>query len=376
MRRLYAVSLVLLLASSAAGAQGSRITLSERPLVRIGQEGDSTAEFTRITGAIELPSGQIVVSDARSAYIRVFRPDGRFERNLGRVGAGPGEFRNVTLLPPAGDTVLVWDAGLRRLTLYSPQGRLAGSLRVTASGGSRPIGLVGRLPNGRWLVATSYVPSLMRSGGTYADSVRVGTIAASGGGDVAWIGWYPGATFWVWKPNAGSDHGESVGFARFGAITRVLTSGANIVIASGGTNEIHVLDATGRIVRRLSTPARPKLIADAERARARDAALAQAESERSRALIEASYARSATPAAGPAFDDVRAVRGDLWIQKFTTDPAAPQQYTVIRLDGTVVGQLMLPSRARLIDAGTNYAWVVTTDDDGVERLEKYAIRRR
>lgn len=376
-RRARCLRLALLAASPVAlGAQEARLTISPAPVVRIGGDADTASEFTHITGAAQLRSGELLVSDARTPAVRVFGADGRYVRALGRAGAGPGEFRSVTLLSPAADTVLVWDGSLRRLTRYLVGGQLVGTIRVTASGGDRPIGLVSRLPNGRWLVSTSYVPSLMRAGGTYEDSVHVGTIDPPGAGAVRWIGWYPGATFWVWKPNASADHGESVGFSRFSAITRVLVVDGHIVIASGGTNDVRVLDATGRLVGRFGTPVRPQSVTETQRVRARDEAVANAQNELSRARLTASYDRSAIPKIAPAFDNVLATTDELWLQAPQVDPLAPSQCTVMRLDGTTLGQVMLPPRARVLDIGRDFVWMAVTDDDGVERLEKHALRRR
>jgi len=43
-------------------------------------------------GAALIPDGRIAVADNGAATIRIFRPDGSFERELGRRGEGPGEF--------------------------------------------------------------------------------------------------------------------------------------------------------------------------------------------------------------------------------------------------------------------------------------------
>ena len=355
------------------GAQSIRV--DERPVIRIDEQLDSAAQFTRITAAFQLSTGQLVVADARVPSVRVFGRDGRFQRDLGRSGGGPGEFMNVTLLPPVRDSIVVWDGRQRRITRYLSDGRLAGNLRVLSAADSRPISVVARLANGRWLVVTPYTPSLMRPGGTFNDSVHVGTMAATGTGSIAWLGWFPGTTFWVWKPNAAADHGEMVGFARFAAATRVLAAGDAVIIASGGTNDVVLFDGRGRRVAHFRLPGERRPVSEVARSRAQSAALAEAQTDRMRAFVEASYDRSALPALAPAFNSAVWYAGELWLELFTPDGKAPTRYRVHRSDGSALGEVRFPPRARLLDVGRDFVWIAVADDDGVERLERYGLRR-
>ena len=63
----------------------------------------------------------------------VFDADGRFVARLGREGAGPGEFRapTIVLILP-GDTVLVIDGSLARLTVLSQKYGLVRTAPVSA----------------------------------------------------------------------------------------------------------------------------------------------------------------------------------------------------------------------------------------------------
>lgn len=70
-----------------------------------------------------------VVRDSRGRYyvygsgptFWVFSPNGTFLTTIGRDGEGPGEFRDVSgVVIARGDSVTVFDAILRRMTVYSP----------------------------------------------------------------------------------------------------------------------------------------------------------------------------------------------------------------------------------------------------------------
>lgn len=78
----------------------------------VGSTLNVVATDTRIFVSIrEIPS-----------EIRVFsRVDGSFERVLGRSGEGPGEYRAIAALEVmTGDSLLVYDRGLQRITILSP----------------------------------------------------------------------------------------------------------------------------------------------------------------------------------------------------------------------------------------------------------------
>lgn len=62
--------------------------------------------------------GSVIVADTRPAVIKVFGPDGSYQRSFGREGAGPGEFR-VAWIALRGDTLVVQDPTNSRATLFN-----------------------------------------------------------------------------------------------------------------------------------------------------------------------------------------------------------------------------------------------------------------
>ncbi len=63
-------------------------------------------------------AGRVYVSDQT---IKLFGPDGHFIRSVGRLGEGPGEYRDV-MLTVAGDDLVVEDPTLGRLTVFDSAG--------------------------------------------------------------------------------------------------------------------------------------------------------------------------------------------------------------------------------------------------------------
>lgn len=65
---------------------------------------------------------------------RIHLVDGGQARTIGRRGDGPGEFRAIYGLVLAGDTLVVWDAGQRRLTRVGRDGTVHASTMVNPPG--------------------------------------------------------------------------------------------------------------------------------------------------------------------------------------------------------------------------------------------------
>jgi hypothetical protein len=116
-----------------AGSQGfppaeqrARTAAHARPVVVSAPE----AEFAVITGADADSRGRIFVADWMQKRVTVLSPEGRVLRTLGAYGSGPGEFRamrGLQVLP--GDSVLVYDPELARVTVYEPDSlRVAGTV--------------------------------------------------------------------------------------------------------------------------------------------------------------------------------------------------------------------------------------------------------
>jgi hypothetical protein len=75
-------------------------------------------------------AGRIYVVDQSPTVIKVFDSTGVFVRTIGRVGAGPGEYRSP-LLALRGPHLIVHDPGPRRITVFDTSGTLVTSFPGT-----------------------------------------------------------------------------------------------------------------------------------------------------------------------------------------------------------------------------------------------------
>jgi NHL repeat len=58
-------------------------------------DGEGPDVFRRIVDVALDPLGRVWVADAQMHEVRVFQPDGRHVRTLGRKGGGPAEFDGI-----------------------------------------------------------------------------------------------------------------------------------------------------------------------------------------------------------------------------------------------------------------------------------------
>jgi hypothetical protein len=66
--------------------------------------------------------GSLAVPTVGASSIRIFGPDGRFMREFGGPGQGPGEFRYLVSAWSRGDTIEAFDLGQQRVVRFLPGG--------------------------------------------------------------------------------------------------------------------------------------------------------------------------------------------------------------------------------------------------------------
>ncbi|HEX7049582.1 MAG TPA: 6-bladed beta-propeller [Longimicrobiales bacterium] len=107
-----------------AVAASSSAGVTEPPgTCRVEKVATSSSEalFSDVVALAVDSNGRIYVADDDNPAITVLSDSGTIIRTIGRDGHGPGEFqhiRNVQVLP--GDSLLVFDMGLSRLTVFRP----------------------------------------------------------------------------------------------------------------------------------------------------------------------------------------------------------------------------------------------------------------
>lgn len=105
-------------------ASDAMCTVGEEPLLVVGDQADDPAHlFGRVVGAARLSDGSVAVVETAADEVRIFDETGAHLRSIGRLGDGPGEFRNAWFVwVRPGDTLWVGDYRPWRYNVFAADG--------------------------------------------------------------------------------------------------------------------------------------------------------------------------------------------------------------------------------------------------------------
>ena len=340
-------------------------------------DGDDRYIFSRIVDVAATAGGDtLYVLDQARARVSAFSRDGRYLFHVGRHGQGPGEFQMATnvVLVPGGQQLAVWDAGLKRLTLFGLDGKVVDTTNPAESGGRIAKKL--RAWNGGLLMEAHSDPLrtpadqqrgyLVRldAGGALGEPVLEFTIPPvrtvhredeAGGTSTTWLN--PPA----FSPEPAWD----------------VTPSGEVAFAQGAAYELLRVDGSGQPVLRVTRAVRPDPVTRDDRlhriAEEKQLGWLGNTSLSLDALEEINRARFAT--VRPLVTGVLADEfGRLWARRFDTADdwrGYASTWDVYGPDGDELGARRFPAgyQPLLIRRGVVYG--VRRDDDGVEYLEVY-----
>ena len=105
--------------------------LFPEPMAVIGSEASTETMLWQPRSVAFTRSGNLLVAD-RDMTVREFTPSGQVVSRFGTVGSGPGEFRQLHwAYPIRGDSIAAFDGELRRLTVFTAEGRYGRSALLT-----------------------------------------------------------------------------------------------------------------------------------------------------------------------------------------------------------------------------------------------------
>lgn len=354
----------------------TELRLSAEPLLSIGlMEGPDEYLLAGVNGGARLADGSVVVSDRTHLRIQRFGPDGRHLWSWGRDGEGPGEFKYVQLAAGCAsmERIVVYDIWTDRVSVFSGEGELLDDYRFLYNG--VPLRRFGCAPDGRLGFLGSSVGTgdegaepgdLIREllslgsaelGDTVAAMLRDGIPSS----EIRYLG--PGNAM------PGSIWSHDVVFA---------TTDQGVWLGTSEDYELELIDSTGETIRRI-------------RWEGPDLSVTQADIDRYRDTLEASYRRSGSadwrarfarrweweseivPDVFPAYQALM-MGGDgvLWVQDYTR-PGDRDEWFGFDPDGTWTRTLVLPPRTGLLDVGPDWALVQTRDDLDVQRVAMHSV---
>ncbi|MEQ9400207.1 MAG: hypothetical protein RJQ04_13680 [Longimicrobiales bacterium] len=375
--RTVAVAPALLLAAACSAASDGPPApdawrVSATPALTIGAiEGDSAYLFERIASAHFAGDGRIVVADGGLSVVRVFGPDGRFLHQFGRLGDGPGEFRNLQATwMVAPDTVGAWDDRLARLTYASLDGAVARVVTLMPGAG---------VPTGTHL---DFLAGVRSDGSVVIGSVALGDAGADGRRRdvVALHAFDASGTFTDTLATLGGLVRQQMGQATaplpFSPFPFVAVVRDSVAVTDGSSPTVRLLAPDGG-VREVAFPSN-EIAPDSARAILRDALEAR-EAMMLRFLPDAPPTRAVPHIAGLLVDD----GGRLWTKVF--DPGTDAVWLdggrqvqggtwwVADPDGRVVATVALPPSLRPLEVRGDRVLGVGTDALGVQRVAVHTL---
>lgn len=367
--------LVATLAASTTSIAQSRLAewrLMAVPIVAIGGDGAMETEFLRISSAWRATDGTIVVVNGGSRELRYFSATGAFLRSFGRQGEGPGEFRSVGWSTHAGDTAIVYDGSLRRITWVHaglPNGH---SIRRVSTTDDRGPDVVGRLEDGRWLVHALSNPDV-NARGRQRPTGYAGLLASDASGRVEWLAEGPDLSLFV---SGASEKMVSVGVAAFPASFAMSASGRRIWLGDRAEDSVTMIDAASGVRTVVRLPDAPTMLTRSFVAAERAGELDLARTAAQRRMVERKYEADLLPDRLPAFGEmVPGLEGSVWVERLTSVVADSTRYVVISPNGSVVARVTAPPGFRVTDVGSDVVVGVHRDGDGVETVRAYRLTR-
>ena len=346
--------------------------LSANPILQIGSaDGPPELQFHRVEGAVVLADGRFVVADAGSGEIRFYDEAGRFLSSTGGLGDAPGEYRQMTGLGTGpGDSLWVFDFGLRRFTVLTDQGE---PVRTVSVGGTlSSVGAVGRMPDGSFVLKESWSSHTHGNAqpGLVRDPVAVATLGADGGG-LDTITTVAGREVFL-----SSEDGRAVMSAPlFARTSSAAMSDEAVYVGDQAAFEVLGYSPDGTLRQIIRVPdANLELTAGAVQ-QLKDEILAR-EPERRRAMMRTHLEEMALPPMRPAYGSlIIDAGGNLWAGEYARYPAVPRKWTVFAGTGELLGEVTVPDLFKVLQIGADWILGVGRDELDVEYVRMYQIDR-
>jgi hypothetical protein len=374
-----------------------------REEVSIGSaDGADEYLFGDISGIAVGRDGTIYAYDAQVPVIRAFDANGRFLRNIGRGGRGPGEYVAISGLAVLRDgRILQWDTGNWRMNVFAPTGASVASWPIQGSGMSSGshgllVDTAGTVYARRSVyggIGTRFQTFWLRlnADGSIRDTVRLKEPAV--------------------EPPALEVRTEnssmSVGLPYAPAETRIL-SPMGYVLATNSARYEFAFEVGGSVRERFVRSVAPERVTSQERAQARH----YVESRFRRSHPQWSWSGPDIPDMKPHFSDpVVALDGRIWLmhprhlaERYSdttvgggggggigggrgasrgrisvsgpTKPQPPRRYDVYEPNGAFLGVVELPGGVSPQVSSGDLVWDSVTGEDDVVRVKRYRITWR
>ncbi len=373
------VHLVTSMAPAWSDGNGWRVDAT--PVLSIGDASQVDAVLlVEVAGARILGDGRLAVANGADRAVLFFTAKGARDGRLGGDGSGPGEFRAVSLIGLRNDSLVLWDAQLDRATIAPLDGGTSRILLIgkgdTTSASRFGFAPVDLFEDGALLLAGRTGASSNDQGGVRRDPVPLRRAGWDGtiGRQLAVV---PGSENIV-----ASGPGFVTVFERpFGHRTHTIAAGNELLVSTGDFDGVMLFDSLGTLkaIWRLDRARRAVSPSDVEAVtERRTQQLNQLPPEYAEA-IHAVVKDIGFPTVLPPFDAIlRDATGATWLRNDVGPvlrDSIPRTWTVLDSTGRWLGEVTVPPRVEVQQITKDRILGVWRDDDDVEHLRLYRLRR-
>lgn len=357
-----------------AALPATELTVAPEPVLRIGAaEGAEAYQLHNVQALARFPDGRLAVAHANHV-VNIYDAGGRYVQTVGREGSGPGEFRRVTYMRRLnGDSLLVYDAVARRVTIYGPDLAATRDIPLVLLNSRIPT-VVGALPDGALLIrrALGQPPA---AGGATRDTLEFALLRAD---SLIALRTYPGPEMNIAiAERGGRIMSMSITQVPFARPAHAAAAGERFITATGEAFEVHIWRPDGgldRIVRsahvqpRQVTPELFEQYVEYELARRAERSGADFDAAEARRQIEALPRAETVPILASL---VGAGDGSFWVREYSVSDDG--RWIVFGADGSVRGVLRLPAQFRPFLVEDSVVFGVERDELDVESVRAYRI---
>jgi hypothetical protein len=366
---------------SGLAGQAPTWTVSDDPIVSIGDSDARGHDLFQVRGAARLVDGSVAVLSAGTHDIRIFDTNGVQLRTVGRLGQGPGEFvypEGVRFIPDGG--AIVVDRDNERVTTFDTNWDVAEERNVPYSAFRWPLAPPGApLAGGQVPIVSLSVSiheAVRRDEGVYEDSIVIDVI------DDEKVGYTLHLSGRAFLAKVGG-----LGLRRpipFDAAPLYTSGEDRVVIGSSHRRDFEAFGSDGAAIGAYHMHGEASRASRADwthyqrrlRAEFQDPLVVMAGvSQNYGPQVERFLAEVPRGDTIPFFDYLHVDRESrLWVREYSV-PNRVAWWQVASVADGVIGRVALPWGAEVLDAGLEHVVTLEHDEFDVELVRVYHLKR-
>lgn len=341
--------------------------VADQPHISVGGfDAEGPYALFRVSSISRLSNGDLVVANTGSREIRIFDSTGRHQTTVGGTGEGPAEFVVLTQARAvAGDSIVAFDHRLGRITVFDPELAVARTFLVGSIGYVRHVFGDGSLLAGRPRLG-DVEPGVIRPQMTLIHITSSGERADT-------VGQFRESEYLFQERN------RYLLPLFFGKRLVSAVHDSVVWVGRGDPFELGAYGSTGKLQVLVRVERPPEPLPRERIERVIDQHIAASGSDEFREALRMAQRSEHRATIVPPYDSLLTdPEGNLWVRDYypyaSRDSVA--RWHVLSSEGLPVGRVELPGPFGLMCVGDDWIAGVWRDEQDVEQVRVYRLRRR